>query len=177
LAVFEPTLPKPWMENVAPLRSKCASRAHSAMQWTMPWPVGLLAAVRAASGDRLARDHAAAGVRLLGARQAHVRVHHPHHHLGVRPHVGGGDVVLGADVAAERVREAAGDALELAERVVARVELDAALGAAERDVVQRALVGHPRAERLDLVQRDLVVITHAALVRARARCCAARGNP
>jgi hypothetical protein len=32
--------------------------------------------------------------------------------------------------------------------------------------VQGALEGHPGGQRLDLVQRDLVVVTHAALVRA-----------
>ncbi len=49
---------------------------------------------------------------------------------------------------------------------LARHELDAALAAAERDVVQRALVGHPGGQRLHLVERDLLVVADAALVRA-----------
>jgi hypothetical protein len=74
--------------------------------------------------------------------------------------------VVGADVVAEGVGEAAGDALELARRMIARVEFDAALAAAEGDVVQGALERHPGGQRLDLVQRHLVVEADAALVGA-----------
>jgi hypothetical protein len=49
--------------------------------------------------------------------------------------------------------------------VLARVDLDAALAAAERDLVERALVRHPRRQRLHLVQVGLVVVADAALVR------------
>ena len=124
------------------------------------------AAVAAAGGDALAGDDAADRVAVAGADDVHVRVHHPDHRLAVGVHVGRRDVEVGADVAAERRGEAARDALELGLAVLARVELDAALAAAERDLVERALVRHPRRERLHLVEVGLVVVAHAALVRA-----------
>ncbi len=125
---------------------------------------GLLAPVRAAGGDGLAGDDPAGLAPVGGVGEGEVRVHHPDHGLGVGAHVGRGDVVVGADVVAEGVGEAAGDALELAGRVLAGLELDAALGAAEGDVVQGALEGHPGGQRLDLVERHLLVVAHAALV-------------
>ena len=56
--------------------------------------------------------------------------------------------------------------LELGLRELLRVAGDAALRAAERDVHQRALPGHPHRERLDLVERDVRVVADAALRRA-----------
>ena len=44
-----------------------------------------------------------------------------------------------------------------------RVELDAALAAAERDAHERALPRHHRGERLHVVERDGLVVAHAAL--------------
>ena len=124
----------------------------------------LVAAHRAARTERLAGDDTAHGVLVLGARAVHVGVHHPDHGLGVGAHVGGGDVILGADVGAEVVGEAAGDPLELRLRVVLGVDPDAALGAAEGDIEQCALVGHERGERLYLGQRHMVAVADAALV-------------
>ena len=85
--------------------------------------------------------------------------------LRVGAHVGRGDVRLGADVRAERVEEAPRDALELVARDLVRVELDAALAAAERQVHERALPRHHRRERLQVVERDALVVADAALVR------------
>jgi hypothetical protein len=51
--------------------------------------------------------------------------------------------------------------------VVAGRELDAPLAAAERDVVERALVRHPRRQRLYLVEGDLFVVPDAPLVRTQ----------
>jgi hypothetical protein len=87
------------------------------------------------------------------------------HRLAVGADVGRRDVPLRPDVVAERRGEAARDALELGLRVLARIDLDAALAAAERDLVERALVRHPRRQRLHLVEVGLVVVADAALVR------------
>src|SRR5262249_46019311 len=125
---------------------------------------GLGAAVAAARRDALAGDDAAHGVAIAGADDVHVRVHHPDHGLAVGVHVGRRDVVLGADVGAKRRGEPPRDPLELGLAVLADVDLDAALAAAERDLVQRALVRHPRRERLHLVEVGLLVIAHPALV-------------
>ena len=105
---------------------------------------------------------------LLLRRPDHVRVgvHHPRHRLAVRADVRRGDVVLGADVLAERVGEAARDPLELELRDRVRIELDAALSSAEREAQERGLPRHHGGERLDVVQRDLRVVAHAALERA-----------
>ncbi len=43
---------------------------------------------------------------------------------------------------------------------------DAALGAAKRDVDDRALPGHPHRQRLDFVEGDVGVVADAALGRA-----------
>ena len=55
--------------------------------------------------------------------------------------------------------------LELVERKHFRVDDDAALGAAERNVDHGALPGHPHSERLDLVERDVGVVANATLGR------------
>ena len=60
---------------------------------------------------------------------------------------------------------APGDALELVARVAAAVDLDAALGAAERHVDDGALVGHQRGERHHLVLVDVGAVADAALGR------------
>src|ERR1022692_4080865 len=132
-----------------------------------PLAGGGLASERSPRGERLAGDHPAVGVLVGEPHDIHVRVHHPDHDLAVGADVGGGDVVLGPDVGAEGVGEAPGDALDLGQRVVARRELDAALSTAEWDVVQRRLVGHPGRQRLHLVEGDLLVVSHAALVGAQ----------
>ena len=91
--------------------------------------------------------------------------------------VGRGDVVLGADVGAERVDEAARDALQLVARELARVELDAAFAAAERDVISAHFHVIIAASALTSSSVTLLVVAHAALVRARAGCCAGCGSP
>ena len=127
---------------------------------------GLLAAVAAARGHGLAGDDAAHAHLLGVAHGVHVRVHHPHHGLRVGADVGRRDVPFGTDVRAQSVGEAARDAFDLGDGVLARVELDAALAAAEGDVVQRRLEAHPRGQGLHLVEIGLLVVAHAALVRA-----------
>ncbi len=130
-----------------------------------PLPRRLRAPHGAAARDGLAGDHTLDALLVRGADHVRVSVHHPRHRLAVRAHVRRGDVVLGADVLAERVREAARDAGELRLRHRARVELDAALAAAVRQAHQRALPRHHRRERLDLVERHHRRVAHAALER------------
>jgi hypothetical protein len=127
---------------------------------------GFASAVRATRGNRLAGDHAPHGVLISVAGHVHVRVHHPNHDLAVGADVGGRDVPLGTYVVAEGVGETAGEPLHLCGGEVCRLDLDAAFAAAERDVVQGALVGHPGGESLHLIEIGLVVVAHAALVGA-----------
>ena len=84
---------------------------------------------------------------------------------GPVPHVGGGHVEAGADEVLPHQLEdvAPGDPLQLAGRVLLGVDPDAALGAAERHVHQRALVGHQRREGLDLVRVHVGGVADPAL--------------
>ena len=61
---------------------------------------------------------------------------------------------------------AAGDALELTVGHLQRIARDAALGAAERDVDDGALPGHPGGQRLAVVEIDVGVVADAALAGA-----------
>ena len=95
-----------------------------------------------------------------------IRVEDPGHHRGARADVGRRDVLLGPDLVDDLRGVAARHPLELAERQRLRVADDAALGAAEGEVHQRALPRHPHRERLHLVERDAGVVADAALRRA-----------
>jgi hypothetical protein len=77
--------------------------------------------------------------------------------VGSRNVDAGSDEVLGDQLGGVAAR----DALELFGGVVARAQLDAALAAAERHVADRALVGHQRGQR-----HDLVLVHHPAVANA-----------
>ena len=120
---------------------------------------GLDAAQRTADLDRLAGDRGGRGV-----TQVHrERVHDPGHRLTVGVHVGRRNVAVASDQDRDLGRESPRHVLELVERQLVRVDDDAALRAAERDVDHGAFPGHPHRERLDLVQRDVGVVANAAL--------------
>ena len=95
-----------------------------------------------------------------------VRVHHPGHDLAVGVHVGRRDVALRADDDADLAGVAARHALELLQREQLRVDADAALGAAVRQVHGRALDRHPGRQRHHFLERHVGVVAHAALARA-----------
>ena len=114
-----------------------------------------------AQHDRLAGDDARHRV----ARLLAVRIHDPGHDLLVGAHVGGGDVLIRSDDVDDFRRKAAGEALKLAAGQVGRVDPDAALGAAEGQVDQRAFPGHPHGQGGDLPQVHVLVVTDAALGR------------
>ena len=76
---------------------------------------GGLAARRAVELDGLAGDAGRVEAVELG-----VLVHDPRHHLGVGAHVGGGDVLVGADEVMDLLDELARQTLELAARELAR---------------------------------------------------------
>ena len=123
---------------------------------------GFAASARSAHVQRLAGDH-------RGDRLPHVHgvgVHHPRHGLFVGVHVGGGNVFLGADELDQLGGVAAGHALQFAARHVLGIADDAALGAAEGDVHDRALPGHPTGQRAHFIQRDVGSVADAALGRA-----------
>ncbi len=124
----------------------------------------------AAAGSCLAAEGSFEGEGLTGddrrrvAVELAVLVHHPGHDLGVRVDVRGRDVAGGAEDLLDLVHEGAGDLLELCLGELGRVAIDAALGAAERDVRDGGLPGHERGEGADLVDVYLGVVADAALV-------------
>ena len=90
---------------------------------------GGLDAAEAADLERLAGDDAEDRMTFIHR----VRVEDPGHHLCVRAYIGGGDVLLGADLVDDLARVAPGRALELTRREGLRVDDHAALRAAERN--------------------------------------------
>ncbi len=112
---------------------------------------------------RLAGD---AGTRVdVGGVHPRVLVGDPGHFALARAHVGRGHVLRGIDQVAldQFIGEAAGDQFQLMFFVLARIDAQPALRAAERRLDQRAFVGHQRRQRLDLVLVDAQRIADAAL--------------
>ena len=124
-----------------------------------------LAAAHAALRDRLAGD-AAERIERAGIERR-VGVGHPRHFALAGAVVGRGHVDAGAEeiLLGQLVRVTAGDALQFVERIVLRLDPDAALGAAERHVDDRALVGHQRGQRHHLFFVDVGAVANAALDR------------
>ena len=98
--------------------------------------------------------------------QLGILVHHPAHHLRGGAHVRGGDVLADADVLPHLLHPAAAQAFLLADRERGRVDDDAALAAAQRDVRHGAFPGHPGRQRAHHVERLGRVEADAALVGA-----------
>ena len=121
------------------------------------------AARDAALGYRLA-GHAGNRVDVRGI-ELPVFVRHPGHLACAGSHVRRGHVAARADIAAvgELLGEAAGDSLELFRVVVSGADRQSALGAAERNVDERAFEGHQRRQRLDLLLVDMGRVANAAL--------------
>ncbi len=122
----------------------------------------LAAAQRAAQRDRLAGDDAGRRAALVHR----IGVHHPRHHLFVGVDVRRRDVLVRSDDDVDFAGIAARHAFELGARQLARVDADAALGAAVRHVDGRVLDRHPGRQRHHLGQRHVLVEAHAALARA-----------
>ncbi len=126
---------------------------------------GLVASAHPAVLDRLAGD-AAHVVDVVGEDLA-VGVDHPAHLARAGAHVRRRHVLRRAEVALvdQLARETARDRLHLVAVVLARIDDQAALGAAEGHVDDGALVGHQRRQRLDLVLVDAHREADAALRR------------
>jgi hypothetical protein len=112
---------------------------------------GLNASGDAALGDRFSGD-AGDGVDVVGEEGA-VLVGDPGHFTAAGSHVGRRYVQARADVAflCKLLREPPGDAFQLGLTELPGVDGQAALGAAEGDVDDGALVGHQRGQRLNVV--------------------------
>ena len=144
-------MPNPWIAmRVSWRREPCFCSAVR-MQYSEP----------RADGERLARDDAQHGVPDVHR----VRVEDPGHDLRVGADVGGGDVLLGADLVDDLARVAPGQPLLLTDREQLRITDDAALRTAERQAHQGAFPRHPHREGLDLVQRHCRVVADPALRR------------
>ena len=119
---------------------------------------------RAAEHDGLAGHD-----RGLGVPDVHgVRVHDPRHHLLVGVDVGRRHVLVRPDGVDDLGDVAAGERLDFATRHPRRVADDSAFAAAEGDLRDGALPGHPRRQRRDFIQADIGVIADAAFGRAEA---------
>ena len=92
------------------------------------------------------------------------------------PTSGAGMSRVGADDPFELGGEPAGESLQLLRAQLARIEGDAALRPAERNVDEGALPGHPHGQGSDVVEVRGGVEPQPALGRARGRRCAARGS-
>ncbi len=120
------------------------------------------APARAADLERLAGDDA----RRVLAHVHRVGVHDPRHVLRRRVDVGRGHVFVGPDHFDQLGGVAARDPFDLRHRERRRIAGDAALSAAERQVDDSALPGHPEGQRGHLVERDAGMEADAALGRA-----------
>lgn len=125
---------------------------------------GLGSAGNATLGDELA-SAAALSVDVLLALDVHVGVLDPGHGLLVGSHVGSEAINLGTDEALlDQLHSVlTGDTLDLGLRVLAGVNLDTTLGAAEGDVSDGELEGHEGGQSLDLLEIDVVRVTGTAL--------------
>ena len=102
----------------------------------------------------------------LGAADPLELVEHPEHVLAVGHDVGGRNVLDGADVRGDLADPAAADAFLFAVAEVVRVADDPALAAAERDVDNGALPGHPHGQGADGVHGFVRMEADAALAGA-----------
>jgi len=103
----------------------------------------------------------------VGGVHAGILIDDPGHFTLAGAHVGGGHVLRRVDQVAldQLIGKAAGDLFQLVFVILARVDAQAALGAAEGRLDQRAFVGHQRCQRLDLVLVHRERIADAALDR------------
>src|SRR5207237_10722110 len=140
---------------------------HAAALERHPGTPGVLhpAVHHAAPGRFLAPERPAERDRLAGhggrrvAVTTRVLVQDPGHHLRVGVHVRRGDVAVGPQHDGDALGEAPGEALELELGELLRVDGDAALGTAERNVHALGLPPHYRGERVLLVVFALGTLT------------------
>ena len=111
--------------------------------------------------DWLTGDHAGDG----GAVVHGVGIHHPGHHFGVGADVRRRNVFLWPDDEADFAGVAAGQSLQFTFRQFERIDADAALGTAVRQVDRGALDGHPGGQGHHFVQIDVRVEADTAFAR------------
>src|SRR5699024_8592810 len=95
-----------------------------------------------------------------------VCVEHPRHGLLIGVDVGSCDVTIYAHDREDLVHVPARESFELCLGVVSWVDTDRTFSAAVGDTDDRGFDGHPRGERHDLREVDVLVVTYAALCRA-----------
>jgi hypothetical protein len=98
-----------------------------------------------------------------------VGVHDPGHDLGIRPHIGRGNIGVRADQGDQFSGITAGETFEFALTERARVNDDPALRAAEGDVGKRTFPGHPHGKGADFIEIDGGAVAQAAFGRAENR--------
>ena len=158
-AAMEPALPKPCTATVAPFERDMDVLA-GALDGVEDAAAGCFVATqRSAQADGFARNHAGNGIALGHA----VGVHDPGHGLRIGVNVRRGNVLLRPNHRKNGAGVATRHPFQFALRHVLRVAGDSALGAAERNIHDRAFPRHPRGQRLHLIERDLRVIADAAL--------------
>src|SRR5438067_4755635 len=92
-------------------------------------------------------------------------IHDPRHRLFIGIQVGGRNVLLGTDEFDQFCGVAAGDLLQLRLRQLLGIADDSSLGAAERDVHDRALPRHPTRESANFVERNIRTVADPSCSR------------
>ncbi len=123
---------------------------------------GFGAAERAAVTQGLAGEHAGREL----ADELGIFVHHPAHHLGGGANIGCGHVIARADVLPHHVHPTAAQAFLLMHGKRGGIHDDAALAAAQGDVGDGALPGHPGCQGADGVHGLIGCKANAAFVWA-----------
>ncbi len=119
---------------------------------------GLASPGRTPEFDGLAGDYGRGGF----ADVHGIGVHDPGHSLLTAADVRCGNVAFGAEPIGKFGSVASRETFQFASRELARITDDAALGAAERDIHNRTLPGHPRGERADFIERNIRIKSDAA---------------
>ena len=119
---------------------------------------------RSAAADGFARDKTGK----TAVMQHFKFIEHPQHMLTVRHHIGRGHVHVGAHIARKRAHPCAAKALLFRRRKLARIAVDPAFAAAQRNIDNRTLPCHPRRKRAHRVDRFARIKPDAAFAGAAA---------
>jgi len=125
---------------------------------------GLSTASNTTLGDEFA-SAAALSVDILLTFNVDIGILDPGHDLLIGAHIRAEAINLGTDKALldELHGVLAGHSLDLGQRVLAGVNLDTTLGAAEGNISDGKLEGHERSQGLDLLQIDAISVTSTTL--------------
>ena len=103
-----------------------------------------------------------------------VLAHNPSHHVGVRSHVGCGNIFVGPNEIVNLVHEGARDVFQFTQTALTRIDGDSALGTSVRNIHDGGFPRHQRRQRAHFIQVDFGVISQTTFKRTSRNCRAAR---